>query len=219
MSDALEKKNSSVPDLVRTPALEIGAEDVALPRLKLGQFMSDQVKDGAVKPGSLFLSLGSDDPDPQSLWEPGDDDGVIIHVLSMTRGKSVSEGGELVLFDYNDPDAPPDAWVTYNYVVAIPEHVDDVPAKWLLTRTGRPAAQQMNTVLARQSGIKPPHEIAFEVTTAKRENKKGEFFVPRVKHVEADSKHVEIAASLASLISANAPSAVDDAPREAEPAI
>lgn len=217
MSDALEKTNSNVPDLVRTPALEIGAEDVALPRLKIGQYMSDQVKESLVKPGSLFVSLGSDDPDPQTLWEPGDDEGVVIHVLGMTRGKSVSEGGELVLFDYNDPDAPADAWVTYNYVVAIPEHVDDVPAKWLLTRTGRPAAQQMNTVLARQAGAKAPYEIAFEVSTAKRENKKGEFFVPRVKFVEAKKENVETAARLASLISAHDIS--EPAEREAEPAI
>lgn len=218
MSEALEKTNSNVPDLVRTPALEITAEDVALPRLKLGQYMSDQVKDSLVKPGSLFVSLGSDDPDPQSLWEPGDDEGVIVHVLGMTKGKSVSEGGELVLFDYNDPDAPPDAWVTYNYVVAIPEHVQDVPAKWLLTRTGRPAAQQMNTVLARQSGKKPPYELAFEVTTAKRENKKGEFFVPRVKFVEAKAENTEIATNLAQMI---AGSRIDETPaeREAEPAI
>lgn len=218
MSDALEKTNSNVPDLVRTPALEIGAEDVALPRLKIGQYMSDQVKQSLVKPGAVFVSLGSDDPDPQSLWEPGDDEGVVIHVLGMTRGKSVSEGGELVLFDYNDPDAPPDAWVTYNYVVAIPEHVQDVPAKWLLTRTGRPAAQQMNTVLARQAGSKAPYEIAFEVSTAKRENKKGEFFVPRVKFVEAKKENIEISVNLSQLIAGHN---ISEAPaeREAEPAI
>jgi len=214
---ALETRRSQVPDLVRTPALEIGAEDVALPRLKIGQFMSEQVQDGTVPAGALFTSLSSDDPDPQVLYKPGDENGVVIHVLSMRRGKSISEGGELVLYDYNDPDAPPDAWVTYNYVIAIPAVDEDVPQKWLLTRTGRPAAQQMNTVLAKNSGKKPPYELAFEVTTAERSNDKGRFFVPKVRHIEADAASVEIAANLLGLLSGGS---IDEAaPAEAEPAI
>ena len=213
----LEQQHSNVPDLVRTPALEIGAEDVALPRLKIGQFMSDLVQEGTVNAGALFVSLGSDDPDPVSLYETGDEEGLIVHILSMRKGKSVSEGGELVLFDFNDPDAPPDAWTTYNYVVAIPEHDEDVPNKWLLTRTGRPAAQQMNMVLAKASGKTPPHEIAFEVKTVQRENKKGKFYVPRVRQVEATEANVAIAAKLSGLIS---PQAAAPAPSaEAEPAI
>src|SRR5688500_154213 len=182
-STALEQSKAQVPALVRTPAFDFGAEDIALPRLKIGQHMSNQVQEGSVAPGSLFTTLGQGDPDPVTLYELGDDKGLTIHVLSMERGKSIAEGGELVLYDYNDPDAPPDAWVTYNYVVALPEHDSEIPHKWLLTRTGRPAAQQMNLILMRSAGVKPPYEIAFEVTTAQRENPKGKFFVPRVKHI------------------------------------
>ncbi len=201
---ALETRQSQVPALAGTPALDIHAEDVALGRIKLGQFMTKLVQEGDVPAGSIFASLGEDDPDAAVLYETDDENGVLFHVLSMTRGKSVSEGGELIVFDYNDHDAPQDAWVTYNYVVVLPEHDKTMPYKWLLTRTGRPAAQQMNMVLARASASGPPYEQAFRATTSQRENKKGKFFVPRIRHVEAEADSIEACAALAAMISPDA---------------
>lgn len=202
MSDSeLAVSQSSVPDLVRTPAFEISAEDVALPRLKLGQYMSNFVQENQVPAGALFTHVGQDDPDPQVLYEAGDDEGLRFHVLDMRRGKSVSADGELVTYDYNDPDAPADAWVTYDYTVVLPDHGDDFPVKWLLTRTGRPAAQQINLVLAKAASAGPHWNVAFEVTTVQRSNDKGKYFVPRVKHVEAKEEDIELANKLAAMIS------------------
>lgn len=200
---AVATAKSAVPALVTTPALEIGAEDIALPRLYIGQYMSDAVKDRNIDVGAgdIFVASGKDDPDPQVLWVSGSDKpGPVVHVLSLRRGKSISEGGELVLFDYNDPDAPPEAWVTYNYMVAIPSFDEEIPVKWLLTRTGKPAAQQMNTVIKKNEGRGPAWLNAFEVTTDMRENKKGEYFVPRVRKVEADDASVKVAESLAAVV-------------------
>lgn len=218
MTDEIAVRPSGVPALSATPALEITADDVALPRLKIGQAMSNIVQeaDSPVGLGDIFTSLGEDDPDAQVVYEVGADEGLLVHVLSMTRGKSVSEGGELIIFDYNDPDAPADAWVTYNYVVVLPEHDVTIPFKWLLTRTGRPAAQQMNMVLARNSASGPPYEQAFRVTTAQRENKKGKYYVPRVRHVEADAEHVAACKVLSDMIS---PDAASLAATGEEPAI
>ena len=200
---AVATAKSAVPALATTPALEIGAEDIALPRLYIGQYMSDAVKDRNIDVGAgdIFVASGKDDPDPQVLWVAGSDKpGPVVHVLSLRRGKSISEGGELVLFDYNDPDAPPEAWVTYNYMIAIPSFDEEIPVKWLLTRTGKPAAQQMNTVLKKNEGRGPSWVNAFEVTTDQRENKKGEYFVPRVRKVEADDAAVKVAESLAAVV-------------------
>lgn len=197
-SNEIAETGSNLPALASTPALEITAEDVALPRLKIGQFMSELVQEGTVGAGDLFTTLGADDPDPTVL---DSDDGVLFHVLSMHRGKSVSEGGELYTYDYNDPDAPADAWVTYNYVVVLPEVDTTIPYKWLLTRTGRPAAQQINLVLTRTAAAGPPWEQAFRVSTSQKENKKGKYFVPRVRHVEADKDNVAAAQELAVMIS------------------
>jgi len=201
MSKAVTKKESNLPALTHTPAMEITAEDVALPRMKVGQYMTEQVKQQSVQFGDLFVSLGEDDPDPIILASLDDEKGAIVHVLDMYKGKSLSEGGELTLYDYDDPAAPPEAWVTYNYTVAVPEADDYLPCKWMLTRTGRTTAQQINTILKKNEAAGPAYVNAFEVTTLKRENAKGEFAVPRVRLVEADPKNVEIAAKMAEMIS------------------
>jgi hypothetical protein len=186
-STAVERAaEAQVPALVQTPALEIGAGDVALPRLYIGQSMSEPVQDGAVEVGQLFTALGQDDPEPQVVSDKGEDaDGVLVHVLGMTRKKSLSKDGELELYDYDDPNAPPEAWVTYNYVVALPEVDPDLPFKLLYTRSATSAAKWIN---------------AFRIKTAFRSNEKGRWYVPRVSVVEADPANVEIAEKLASLV-------------------
>jgi hypothetical protein len=199
-------ESAAVPDLVRTPALTITAEDVALPRLYIGQFMSKAVMERLVEAGSIYAATGQEDPDPQVLFDPNAKDakGVLFYVLALRKGKSISDGGELVLFDYDDPNAPPDAWVTYNYLVACPEADTDVPYKLLLTRTGRPAALQINTVLKKNAGAGPSWINAFRLTTAPRENAKGKFWVARVTQVEANKQDIETAEQLAVMLSAGA---------------
>lgn len=198
------KDAAQVPDLVRAPVLDITAEDIQLPRIYIGQYMSEHVKSKLVDAGDIFTASGADDPDPQILASVGDKPGVLLHVLGMRKGKSFSDGGELQLYDYNDPSAPEDAWITYNYTVSLPEVDAEVPYKWLLTRTGRPAAKQINTVLAKQADKGPCWVNAFRFTTAQRENKKGEYFVARVASVEADKDNVAIAENLGVLVSGSA---------------
>lgn len=203
---ALEKAVSNLPALVNTPAMEIDAEDVALPKVYLGQFMSQAVKDGLVPPGSIYTALGADDPEPNVLWQPpkkgqAEDEGVTFYILGMRKGKSVSDGGELTLYDYNDPSAPPEAWVTFNYFVAIPETDTDVPFRWLMTRTASQSAKQINMILKRSVGRGPAWINAFQATTSKRENTKGEFFVPRITTVEPTVEGIEVANNLATMIS------------------
>lgn len=193
---------ASVPALYRPPAIEISAEDVVLPRIYLGQYMTEAVKHKLVDFGDIFAASGPDDPDPTVLHTLGSDDGPIVLVLAMKRGKSYSEdGGELELYDYDDPAAPAEAWITYNYTVCLPDVDEEVPFKWLLTRTGRPAAQQINTVLKKNEGRGPAWHNAFKITTVSRENKKGEYVVPRVASVEPSKTQVEIAEKLAVMIS------------------
>lgn len=192
-----------VPDLVRTPALTITAEDVALPRIYIGQFMSKAVQRQEVKAGQIFAATGQDDPDPQVLWSPGDSEGVLFHVLGLRKGKSLSDGGELVLFDFDDPDAPPEASVTYNYTIAVPDIDTDVPFKLLLTRTGTPAARNINTILKKNQNTGPAWASAFRMTAAERENAKGKFYVARVGQVEATVANIEASELLALMMSAS----------------
>lgn len=216
-TEVAEVEQAAVPALNSTPATELTAEDIALSTIKLGQSVSDLVEDGAVPKGSIFAATGSDDPDPQILWEQGKPDGVVFHVLDLRKGKSVSEDGELTLFAYDDPEAPASAWVTYNYVVALPEVDEDMPYKLLLTKSNKPAAQTINTVLAKNVGT-PPHELAFTMDCVQRENAKGKYYVARVRHTEATPEGIELANKLAQIV----PAAQAPAPAEAaveQPAI
>lgn len=210
-----KQEKAAVPDLVRTPAFEITAEDVALPRLYIGQYMSNHVQEKIVAAGDIYVATGADDPEPEVLYD-GKGDGALVHVLSLKKGKSASVDGELELFDFDDPNAPEDAWVTYNYVIALPEYDYEVPAKWLLTRTGRPTAQRINTVLKKNEARLPAYANAFRVTTAERKNEKGKFFVPQLRHVEANEDDVKIAEALAIMVSGNTAEATS---RGEEPAI
>lgn len=195
---AIESTASAVPDLVRTPSLDITAEDVALPRLYIGQFMTKACQDRLVNHGDIFLATGKDDGDPRVLWGFGSGDpGPVFYVIGLEKGKSVqdSDSGELLLFDYDDPTAPPEAWITYKYTIAIPAAEWDVPIRYLLTKTGRPAAQQINTVL-KKDAQSPSWVHAFELTTDDRENKKGKYWVPKIKEVEGNPDHVDRAGNL-----------------------
>jgi len=201
-TEVAEREAAQVPALRPTPALEIEAQDIALPRLYIGQFMSKAVQDQIVKAGAIYSATGQDDPDPQVLWNQGDSDGVRFYVLSLRKGKSIQDNGELVLFDYDDPNAPADAWVTYNYAVAVPSVEEDVPFKLLLTRTGTPAARNINLILKKNATRNPAWATAFNLTAAPRENAKGKFFVARVSQVEAVKAEVETAEQLALMLAA-----------------
>jgi hypothetical protein len=210
-SEVATRATSQVPDLVRTPALEITAEDIALPRIYIGQYMSRAVQEQLVKPGVIFAATGADDPDPNVLWHDKDGTaGVKFYVLSLRKGKSwtAGPGEELQLFDFDDPNAPPDAWVTYGYTVCVPSVDEEVPFKLLLTRTGKNAALQINTVLKKGSISGPAWESAFLMTTAPRENNKGKFYVPRIAIAEAKPKEVEIAQQIAVSMSSSSTAGV-----------
>lgn len=198
MSGSVARRETpSVPALAPTPATTIGAEDIAVPKLYVGNYLSEAVRSQLVKFGDVFLALGADDQEPNVLWSLGSDDpGVLFHVLHLKKGKSWSDGGPLQLYDYDDPSAPADAKVTYNYVLFLPEVDPDMPAKLLLTKSGTPTAQKINTVLVRNAASGPSWSNAFRLTTVKRKNDKGEYAVAQVVVAQADQKHVKQASEL-----------------------
>lgn len=199
MSDSTEV---AVPEKGNLPALAfdgtqaLTVEDIALPRLYVAQAITNAVQEGTVKSGALFVAQDADDPDPAILADRGDEDGVTLHVLALRRGKSRSIDGVLETWRYDDPNVPDDAWTTYTYATAIPSYETDLPIRWLLTRTGRPAAQKINTVLLRLPDDTPPYTVAFKVTTVERSNDKGRYYIPRVTPTEPTDENVEVAADL-----------------------
>lgn len=198
---------ASVPALVNTPALELDQDDVQLQRIYFAHPASKQVEENDnLKGGMIFASTGEEDPDATILWDPsakGDNPGVLMHVLGVRKGKSLSEEGDLQTWAFNDPDAPPEAWTTYNYLVALPEVDPDNVFKMLLTRTKTAAAKQINTVLKKNEGRGPAWNCAFRITSAPRTNPKGKYFVPRVSPAEATDENIATSAALAEMIASS----------------
>jgi len=204
----IEKATPPVPALASTPAFDFDRQDIQLPRIRRGEFQSQIVQDGVVPPGCLFSTLGQDDPDPVVLAEEGKP--LRIHVLAMRKGKSITVDGELFTYDFGDPSAPQDAWTTYNYVCFVPSGERDLPYKFLLTKTSRPAAQQINTVIQRNQGTVEPAALAFEVWTEKRKKDTYQWFVVKCRPVDAVPADVAeataLAAQVADAVAASTPS-------------
>jgi hypothetical protein len=127
---------------------------------------------------------------------------VDFNVLALRKSKSISVNGELVRFNFDDPDVPPEAWTVYTYFVALPGNEDDVPVKWILTRSGKPAAQKINTVLARTAGEQPSFMSGFNLTTSERHDaQRGHrWHVPRVKQIEPSEAELAVAERLYKMV-------------------
>jgi hypothetical protein len=165
--------------------------------------MSHAVQEQLVKLGDVYLALSADDEEPNVLWHAGSNDpGVLFHVLTLRKGKSWSRepGAPLELFDFDDPNAPSEAWTTYTYTLFLPEVDPDMPARLLLTKTGRPAAQKVNTILMRNAASGPSYVNAFRLSSAERKNDKGRYAVAQVAVTQAEPEHVRQAGELYELI-------------------
>lgn len=198
---AIEKTKPQLPAMAHTPSLDLGSDDIQTPRLYIGSGMSAAVAEGLVVTGDLYSATSKEDPAPEVLFSPKEaGEGVLIHVLGMTKSLSKSEGGEFERWALGDPDAPSDADLNYNYTLCLPEVDAVMPYRMSFKRTAMAAARLMNTALLRQEGILPAYALAFRLTTKQRKTDKFTWYIPVIKAVEADSAHVDAAGKLASLI-------------------
>lgn len=204
----LEKATTAVPALIRTPALEIDAEDVTLPKLKLGQYTADAVKAQLVKPGSLYTTTGPDDPEPVILLAPEGkskdtqgQDGVVFYVLGMTKHWFLSEEGsaDFETWDFNDPNRPENAWLTFVYTIAIPAVDEAVPFVYVMTKSAKPSAKQINTALVKSG--RPPWHTAFVLTTKHKQKNNNEWFIPIVTTTATSDDDIQVAERLAVMVS------------------
>lgn len=194
----------AVPALIHHNPVEIDANDIALPRVKVAQQMTAQADAGLVKSGQIFSSISEDDAD---VLFAGKGDGVLFHVLGLRKGKSLNVDGDLMTWAFNDPDAPADAWTTYNYVLCLPEHDTDVPYKFLMTRTATPTARGLNLMLKKGEAAGPSYALAFRLTTAQKKNAKGTYYVPIVRPADPTEAGVAASERLAAMIADALPEA------------
>lgn len=188
---------SALPDLAPTPATSISAEDIAIPRIYIGQALSTAVQEGLMKTGQLFYGNSAEDPDPQLLDQP-----TRIHVLHFRKAKSWSPGPGMPLetWDFDDPSQNEQAYTTYNYTLCLPEIDTEMPFKLLLARSSAPAARSINTVLMRNASQGPAWVNAFDLTTAERKKENARYAIAQVRAVTPVPAHVEIADALGRIV-------------------
>lgn len=194
----------SVPALAPTPATTITAEDIAVPRLYVANYMSEAFKRKRADFGDVFLADSPDDDSPTVLWSLGSDDaGILAHVLHLHKAKSWDmgvKGGPLTTWSFDDSDAPSEAWTTYTYTLFLPEIDPDMPARMLLTRSGTATARRINTVLARSAAQGPSYINAFRITSAQRKKDTNEWAIFQASAVPAEPEHVGQARGLYELL-------------------
>ena len=219
----------ALPALNNAPTYDIGIDDIPLPRLYMGQPGGDAVQEGRVPAHCLWLGLSADDPEPNVLYEQGNGDGVLIHVLDMFTGMSanldsdgnvVKSGGDLRSWnrrnsagqyvDDNGEPAPKGAYKTFNFTVCLPEVDAEVPVKFMLKSTSTKAAQKINYVLMKNARQGPGHALAFRITTEPHKKETFRWTQAVVKQVDAEQANIQAADDLLSML--NQRDAMNDAP-------
>lgn len=223
-TEVATQAKSTLPELYRPAPLEIGSDDISLPKLYVAQAVSTAFTEGYVtKLGVLYSATGPDDDEPEVLYDPAEGgEGVLAHVLGLRLGYSMpaatSPTGEFETWAYNDPDVPKDADKTYGYTLALPEVDADIPYRITLSRSGSPTARKINTVIKRVEGQMPAYALAFRLTTEKKSNGKNTWHIVKATTVEAKPEHVEAASRLAEMV-ASVPAVEQPAKTTSEPAI
>ncbi len=212
-TDVTQVQEGQVPALRQDASNTLTAADISFPRLYLGQAISNSVQDGNVAIGDYFVATDGDDPDPNVIASSPEsaDEGVLLYVLDLRKGISRStEDGGLDTWAFDAPDAPAPgkatgAWVSYTYFVALPEVDEDIPVRYLLSRSGQPAARKINTILLRLNESGTPHyQQAFRLYQAERANReKKRYRIPRIASVEGTDASRAIAEKLYAKVAEN----------------
>jgi choline dehydrogenase-like flavoprotein len=184
----------------RSAAETISAEDLAIPRMYVGQPTSSAVQDGLVPPGSLFVASDALDSEPTMLYKAGDTTGPLIHPIGLRKGWAFTdENGDFQIADYLAAEVAEDAQLAYTFALLVPEFDTELPVSMMLKSTARQTAKKICLQIKRAEPA-PPWSVAFRLTTAARQNDRGRWHVPQAASAEADRKRVEQAGALAAML-------------------
>lgn len=184
----------------RSAAETIGAEDLAIPRMMVGQPTSGAVQDGLVASGAIYVGSDANDPEPVIVHKPGAKTGVLVHPIALRKQWACTdEAGDFRLADYLAAEVPEDAQLAYTFVLLVPEYDPELPVSLMLKSTGTQTAKKICLAIKRAEPA-PPWSVAFRLTTVPRQNDRGRWHVPQAISAEADPKHVGQAGVLAAML-------------------
>lgn len=219
---AIVKPNAvavDVPDFLkgyqgRTGAEGIESSDVTIPRIMIGQAMTQAVKDGDLEEGDIYLNIGKEKladagkPLPTVilatakeyiLWRPQEDNGGGV----LARARKVIEHGQ-TRFKWDKPDQSFDVkvggkvkvtWTTKEYLDqdGLGEYGSEIPGD---ADSGRAATLHYNYIVAL-----PTHDdMLAAVSLSKSKERKGKDLNSLLKR-QAQAKHIPVWALAFDLIS------------------
>lgn len=176
---------------------ETTAEDISLPRIKVGESQSDRVQDGddPVEYGDIFTETSNDDSEPNVLAKGGKSVGditkpdILFFVLAPVRisySWNDKDTEEFIVAGPKDPrtiaqieafgSKGKDKWIPrkgYNLLVALPDVDDKLPFKLLLKGMSSSAYRHLDTELRKVGSERPFWEVPFHLTAKK--SKKGTY--------------------------------------------
>jgi len=203
----------SLPAPVYSPE-DTTAEDISLPRIKVGEHNNDRVKSKSsdIEYGDIFTETSNDDSEPNVLARGGQgvgdvtDPPVLFFVLAPVRiSYSWNEQGtdEFVVAGPNDPrtiaqieafgSKGKDKWIPrkgYNYLVCLPDVETQVPFKLLLKGMSSQAARHLETELRKAGQGGPFWEVPFYLTAKQAKKGTYDFNVWQVARADITDKQL-----------------------------
>lgn len=186
--------------------MDLGQDDIIIPRLRLAQGLTAEVQDGTARAGQWVL-IGFD-PLPEATIVPlrfarrremRDED--TREILCATRDTKAelgvgSPGGACAQCPYNkwtgdekagERRAPPACSFSYNYLVYIVEH--GTKAMMSFSRTSIGAGKMLNTMVA-QHGL---GNVAIKLAAKSKDGPRGTYYSPAVSRVNVEPSVLELA--------------------------
>lgn len=185
--------------------LGLGADDVALPRLRVCNKLTDlcdsekvENPDGSGNPiarvGDIAIGMDSTDPDSMIVRKG---EGLRVYVLDVHANYGTKFGGtEGGPWEEGDPEMPDDAMRQFNYRFFVPSLEQPFPVTYTASSTAAGAARNMNTQLA-TAGLAgtPPYEMCWEIGTVVV-NGKHTYAKPTFRRVEPTTAEVAAAKAM-----------------------
>jgi hypothetical protein len=211
LAKELETTNNSdnLPSMYGDASDAPHIEDLQLPSIYVLADLSQQVKSGVAKPGSVTRALGSDDIDPVILIDyekdpKGTFDGYLVGSDRFVIRAAPGEDFEWLPKHYQRQPDERDVWIGYFFYLAQPDIDDILPARMMLWRTaGTPVYKKLNTYIAknRAEGSSEPVRVEFG-SVLRHGTKSGKpYYALTPKQIAVDPAHLDGVRKQAALVS------------------
>ena len=165
---------------------EVTASDIKMPEIRITQSNSVTSKEGISKEGDINWIYGADDDAPVKLAGLGktDNDSFVGYVLTREKFAATTANDSMDFHPtpHRDPNDPK-SWEGWFFYVAMPGVDEMVPARMMLWKSSKQAAQAINGFIQRAKMRGDNDPIAVRFTVARKANDKGSWAIIKAAQV------------------------------------